>query len=230
MADEFTTNYGFVKPDDSSLMSQFETYMNGNWTAIEGVPAPPSITGALPQSGPYNLYDRVYRTDDQSIYILIVKDASWGWHWRPVHAAISPWIFIDGLDIYENAAWNNPAPSNVAVAYDNKGHIHWRGFISRATSMPWNSTDQIFKDLPLGMYPSRSLSIVADPVNAAVTASGLGMVQFVRLFISGADRSPVGTVGDSNVRLFGGDSAGTQPNSLFFNFDYEVGADWTRTF
>jgi len=230
MADEFTTNYGFVKPDDLSLMRSFETYMNGNWTAIEGVVAPPSITGTLPQSGSYNLYDRVYRTDDQSIYILIVKDVLWGWHWRPVHAAISPWIQIRAFDIFENAAWNNPGPSNLQVAYDNKGQMHWRGFLQRTSAMVWNTTEAIFKDMPKGIYPSRSFSYVADPVTAAVTASGFGMVQYARLFFSGADRNPVGTIGDSNVRLFGGDSAGTQPSNLFFNFDYAVGASWFRTF
>lgn len=228
--DTFTDNYGFTKPDDTSLMRSFETYMNGNWTAIEGVVAPPNITGALPQSGSYNLYDRVYRTDDQSIYILIVKDVDWGWHWRPVHAAISPWIQIRDFDIYENAAWDNPVPSNLQVAYDNKGHIHWRGFLQRSSPIPHNVTEQLFKDLPKGMYPSRTISYMADPVTAAVTASGFGMVQYVRLFISGSDRVPVGTVGDSNIRLFSGDSAGTQPSTLFFNFDYAVGASWYRTF
>lgn len=230
MADTFTTNYGFTKPDDTSLMSAFETYMNGNWTAIEGAVAPPSITGALPQSGSYNLYDRVYRTNDQSIYILIVKDANWGWHWRPIHAAISPWIQIRDKDIYENSAWNNPVPSNLQVAFDNKAHMHWQGFLQRSSPMVHNTTEQLFIDLPKGMYPSRSISFAADPVTANVTASGLGMVQYARLFFSGSDRNPVGTIGDSNVRLFGGDSVGTQPSFLFFNFCYEIGAEWYRGF
>lgn len=230
MPDTFTTNYSFVKPDSSSLMRSFETYMNGNWTAIEGVVAPPSITGALPQSGSYNLYDRVYRTDDQSIYILIVKDPLWGWHWRPVHAAISPWIQIRDFDIYETAAWDNPAPSNLQVAFDNKGYMHWRGFLVRSSAIPHNTPEQLFINMPKGIYPSRTSSFVIDPVTAAVTASGLGMVQYCRLTISGADRNPVGVIGDSSIRLFGGDAAGSQPTTLLMNFSYMVGASWFRTF
>lgn len=158
MVDGATTNYGFVKPDKTSPMSDFTTYLNNNWDAIEGVVAPNVITGALPQTGTYNVGDRVFRTDDNSIYILVCKDTTWGWFWRPVHAAIAPWITVPSTAV-TNSLWNGAInPSNpFAISLDNRGNCHWRGALGLNTStLSGNFSYTPLANLPAGLLPRES--------------------------------------------------------------------------
>lgn len=218
-----TSNYGFNLPSESELMSDFETSLNANWDKIAAVPSAPSVTGTLPQAGSYDLYDRVYRTDDQSIYILVVKDANWGWCWRPVHAPISPWRKIPSL-AFANVSWDNVS-NDMSIAYDNRGRVHWRGGLIRSSSMLYNTTESIFKAMPKGLYPSRTVSYPLD-VHPANLTTGFGQVQYGRLLLVGNDR-PTLITGDSNITLQGGNSTGTQPTTIYADFHYSPG---TKTF
>src|SRR5215212_8252508 len=154
MPDQTTPRYGLVKPDENSLMSDFETYLNGNWDKITDATSPPSGT-SLPQSGTYNLGDRFYKSDTRSIYLLTAKDANWGWHWRPIHDAISPWFTVPTTCLALTGWTLNPVATNpFAIALDNRGKCYWRGVIGTSTgNISRNVSHSLFNPLPDGIRP-----------------------------------------------------------------------------
>jgi len=126
-----TPNYGLVRPEPIDPMNVPDVQINPNWDALAGVPAPNSGT-TLPQSGSYNLGDRFYKSDTQSIYVLICKDVNWGWYWRPVHDAISPWFTVPTTCL-QIAGWTlNPVVTNpFAIALDARGRCYWRELLDQ---------------------------------------------------------------------------------------------------
>lgn len=155
MVDGATTNYGFVKPDKTSPMNDFTSYLNNNWDKITAIPPGRSITGALPQTGTFNIGDRIYRTNDTSTYILVCKSALWGWFWRPVHAAISPWITVPAGAL-TLAGWTMApdAANPFAIALDNRGNCHWRGTLGIVSGvLAGNTSYNPFAPLPVGLRP-----------------------------------------------------------------------------
>lgn len=205
MADTTTPNYGITKPDPkTALMSAFETYINAGWSKLEDIPAPPSGT-TLPQSGSYNLGDRFYKSDTKSIYILVAKDADWGWHWRPIHDAISPWLTIPTTAMVNAVGWTlNPVAANpFAIALDNRGNCYWRGVIGPSVgNIARNSSVGVFKPLPSGIRPSRQGAFMLGHETLAVGTDGtnLNSWQGVRLFVFDSKFPSA----NQSVRAFGG--------------------------
>ena len=224
MADEITPNYGFVLPNNDSFMKDPVKYLNNNWTKIEDIPAPTSITGNLPTSGSYKLYDRVYRTNDSSIYILVVNDVNWGYVWRPVHAYISPWQSLPATIYFDGTLWQHAASPNAPqVAMDNRGRIYWRGastYISGA--IPRNSSIRIFRDLPPGIAPSRTNTFMVGMNTISIGASGLSMWQGARIYMEAPDTGGFGSNPRyTTIRVFGGNA--DSPSTLYFNMIYAPG-------
>lgn len=155
MPDVPTTNYGLIKPDPASAMSNTTLYLNNNWDKITALPGSTVITGALPQTGAFNIGSRVFRTNDNSSYILVSKDAFWGWFWRPIQAAISPWFPVPATAIIL-APWSATieAGNPFAIALDNKGNCHWRGALGVTSgNIPNNALTNVLAQVPVGIRP-----------------------------------------------------------------------------
>lgn len=200
---DYTPNYGLAKPDVEAgeLMSDVATFLNNNWTALEGVAAPDSGT-TLPQSGSYKVGDRFYKTDTKSIYILVCRDANWGWYWRPVQDAISPWFTVP-TSAMSIAGWTlNPTPANpMAIALDNKGRCHWRGVIGPSSGTFARLTSiSVFPCPPIGIRPRLEGTYMIGHETLAVntTATSLQSYQGARILI------PANPALNVSVRGFGG--------------------------
>lgn len=196
-----TPNYGLVRPESTDQMNDFDVQINPNWDELTDAASPPSGT-TLPQSGSYNIGDRFYKSDTQSIYLLIVKDANWGWHWRPIQDAISPWFEVPTtcMDI---AGWTlNPVTTNpFAIAFDHRGKCYWRGLIGPTSgNISRNVSHAVFKPLPGGLLPrGRSAYMLGHSVASVGTDGTLQSAwQGARIFISDDP------VANPTVRAFGG--------------------------
>lgn len=205
MADSLTPNYGITKADPkTALMSNFDLYINTPWDKITNAAAPPSGT-TLPQSGSYNVGDRFYKSDTKSIYILVCKDANWGWHWRPVQDAISPWLSVSSTCLNLGTWTVNPVPANpMAIALDSRGRCYWRGVIGITSgTIPRNVSHSVFKAVPVGIRPARGGAFMLGHETLAVSTTSSGNYsswQGCRIYISD------GIVPDflPSVRAFGG--------------------------
>lgn len=186
-------------PVDS--MADFETWINTNWEKLRKASAPLSGT-TLPQSGPYNIGDRFYKTDTKSIYILLTKDANWGWHWRPIQDAISPWLTIPTTCLNLGTWTLNPVPANpFQIAFDHRGKCYWRGVIGITTgTFARNTSHAVFKPLPQGLSPNRrgAYMLGHETVAVGVDPTNLNAYQGARIFI------PDDLIANPTVRGFGG--------------------------
>lgn len=183
MADEYTPNYNFFVPEGSDSMADIEKNMT---TSLETLESRAAITviaagAALPQVGSYVIGDRVFRNDAQSgsgvwpsNYILVCKDANWGWHWRPIQQVLSPWVDVPATAI-EHVSFELHPTIKFQIALDSKGYCHWRGCIRTKTpGMVANSTFVVFKNIPVGIRPNVELmhTVALSPVQSAAGKAG----------------------------------------------------------
>lgn len=201
---DVTDHYGLKLPKPSAWMNTVAPdpnvfdYLDDNFTAITDIPSPPSVTGTLPQSGNYNIGDRVYHTDEPSIYILVVKDALWGWHWKPIHAALSPWVVVPASAIILSGYSSVVGAKAFSIAFDNRGRCHWRGGVKKDSgTYPSNSSLAVFADLPAGMHPRNNVRfrLTVTTFNPS-TNSGIDSMQGARLFL------PMNGGGSPSLRVF----------------------------
>jgi hypothetical protein len=224
MSDETTDNYDFVLPNNNSLMKDPVKYLNDNWTKIENIPAPNIITDNLPTAGDYKLYDRIYYTNDSSIYILVVNDPNWGFVWRPVHSYISPWQSLPFTIYFDGSLWQNTAsPNSPQIAMDNRGRIYWRGAVTYIPgAIPRNTSFRLFKDMPAGIAPSRSNTFMLGLNSLSLSGSGLGMWQGARLYMEAPDTNGLGSNPRyTTVRVFGGSV--DPATNIYLNMSYYPG-------
>lgn len=214
-----TPQYQLNLANQTDQMSDFETWLNTNWDKISDAASPPSGT-TLPQAGDYNVGDRFYKTDTKSIYILVVKDANWGWHWRPIHDAISPWFTPPGTCKDQAWDWNlNPVATNpFAIAFDNRGKCYWRGVIGPTVGdFSRNSSIPVFKPLPTGLRPAyRGVYMLGhENLSVGVDGTNLNCWQGARILISSHPAT------SPSVRGFGGTA---NFNRVHLNVQYAVGS------
>jgi hypothetical protein len=165
MVDEFTANYSMLCPKPVDTMSQRiavpDPFLAQNirdaFERIEAA-ANPAIVAAppLPSAGNFRIGDRLYLSDAtyRSSFVLLSKDANWGWIWRPIQAAIGPWHTIPGSAFNgpDSATWASHPTKPLQVALSNKGHCHWRGAIRKSTvGLPNNNSLEIFANMPNGI-------------------------------------------------------------------------------
>ena len=189
MSDEYTTNYNFFLPKDTDSMADVVKNFTTSFNRIEPINDITVIPagGALPQSGNYEIGDRVFRDDANtgetypSNYILICKDADWGWHWRPIQHRISPWVPIPDTaiaDLY-NGVYTVNSIFPLEIALDNRGGCHWRGTVSKLTAdISENIELWVLKNIPLGIRPNINLvhTCAISPPNASVDTGLDGLV------------------------------------------------------
>jgi phage replication-related protein YjqB (UPF0714/DUF867 family) len=196
-----TSQYRLNLAQRDDQMSDFETWLNFNWEKLKDAASPPSGT-TLPQSGPYNVGDRFYKTDTKSIYLLVTKDVNWGWYWRPIQDAISPWFTVPSTCLALTGWSLNSVPAApFQIALDNRGRCYWRGVLSSTpgTFARLNSF-ALFNFLPTGLRPSfRGVWMLGhETLAVGTTAGNLNTYQGARMFIPREeDVNP-------SVRSFGG--------------------------
>jgi hypothetical protein len=203
------TNYDFFYPTGSDLMSNVETNLTDNWEKIENRNDITVIAAgaALPQSGSYNVGDRVFRNDAAagntwpSNYLLISKDTDWGWHWRPIQQIISPWVTVPSTAIADASFQQHPT-APLQVALDSRGFCMWRGAIRKtAAGITANQSFTILKPLPTGIRPNNNIThtVALTPV-----VSGTGKPGNV------SGRIGVNTDGTSSFRFANSNNGTTQ--------------------
>lgn len=200
MAETPTPNYGLTKPEATDSMAAFDTWLNPNWDKLTAAAAPPSGT-TLPQTGTYEPGDRFYLTTTKSIYILVAQDPSWGWYWRPVQDAISPWFTVPATCLNLGTWTINPVGGNpFQIAMDHRGKAYWRGVIGISSgTIPRNTNHSVFKSVPPGIRPRQAGAFMTGHETLAVGTNGtlLTAYQGVRVFLPDDAGSP-------SVRAFGG--------------------------
>lgn len=182
MADEFTPNYGLFKPKPSDSMADVEKNLTETFEKLSTRADPTVIAngGALPQVGDYEIGDRVIRMktvanpfDHTSSFLLVCKDANWGWHWRPIQQILSPWVTLPASAI-SDGNWSLNATYPPAIALDSRGYVHWRGAITYNASINNMTSFFPFKNVPVGLRPNTEFLHVlpVDPVNSGVGLTG----------------------------------------------------------
>lgn len=219
-----TTNYGFFLPDEEDSMADVETNITNNFQTIEPVGDPTVIAAGadLPQEGDYNLFDRVFRNDPTgsttwpSVYLLVCKDANWGWHWRPIQQITSPWVTITN-DAISDVNFEIHPTNPLRIALDSRGWCHWRGCIrSKVPGISAATSFNALKTIPLGLRPCFSFmhTIALSPVlSGAGKAGNVGGRLFMR------------EDGANSVRVFNSNN-GISQNIWFDGLHYNTAYHW----
>lgn len=227
MADEFTSNYNFFLPKGSDLMSDVKKNITDNFKIIEPRNDITVIAaeGVLPQAGDYEIGDRVFRDDVlggpnitwPSTYLLVCKDANWGWHWRPIQQIMSPWVTIPATAI-NDANFEMHPTSPLQMALDSRGFCHWRGSVRRTTPGIPNATSfNVFKTVPEGIRSNTTFmhTIALSPITGSATGKPGN--------ISG--RFFMNSSGVSSIRTFNTNN-GVSQNIWFDGLNYNNSAHW----
>lgn len=198
MTDEYTENYNLFLPKPEDSMADVVKNLTNSFNVLlpRGNPTIIAAGGALPQSGSYELGDRVFRNDAissttyPSSYILICKDVNWGWHWRPVQTIISPWVTLTST-IWDTADFELHPTSPLQIALDSHGYCHWRGAFRRpAAGIPQDVTISPFKEIPLGIRPNvRFMHTLA--VSPVVSTTGTNGYSGGRIFMNNLGQASV---------------------------------------
>jgi len=182
--------------------------------------------GALPQSGSYEVGDRVYRDDPMdttnrtwpSNYLLIAKDSKWGYHWRPIQHVISPWVDVPATVISDSNYEIHPT-YKFQVALDSKGYCFWRGAVRAKTAgaLPVATSVNVLYALPPGIRPATTIMfpVAVGPVTDSSTGKAGN--------ISG--RIVVGRDGFISFRWFGTNN-GVSRDVWLGSVRYPIGAGW----
>jgi hypothetical protein len=187
MADEYTPNYNFFVPKETDSMADVKKNVTDTFKKIEPRNNLTVIAagGALPQVGNYEIGDRVFRNDPitsstyPSNYILVCKDANWGWHWRPIQAQMSPWVTVPStaIGVGWDVTWEVHPTIKFQIALDYYGYTHWRGCIRTKVSgnITNNSPMEPLKNIPRGIRPNANFTkvLATNPVlSSAPGAAG----------------------------------------------------------
>lgn len=178
-------NYPFFYPESDDSMADVKKNLTDNFQLIapRGDPTVIAAGAALPQVGDYEIGDRVFRADPAdtvngnwpSSYILICKDAEYGWHWRPVQTMLSPWVTIPATAI-GNVEFQMHPTAPLQMAFDSKGFCFWRGSIQKIVpSFVSNSSyTNILKVMPIELRPNTDYfhTVALTPVVSAAGKPG----------------------------------------------------------
>lgn len=224
----YTSNYNFFKPTFADLMSNVKLNITDTFKTIEPIADVPVIAAGqpLPQVGNFKIGDPVFRndpygTDNQwpSIYLLIVKDVNWGWHWRPIQQILSPWVDIPQSAI-KHANFAVHPTQKPAIAMDSRGWCHWRGCIRKTTPNIPTDTIEVLKEMPLGLRPNMRQSVPV-PITPVVNG-GAGISGYVGAYWLTADPKVSGI----NTFVFSGTNNATSQEIRFDGISYNNSHHW----
>lgn len=201
-----TPNYGFFLPTESDDMSDVRANLTNSFETIasRGEPTVIAAGNPLPQAGNYELGDRVFRNDVAggntwpSSYLLICKDANWGWHWRPLQQTVSPWVDVPATAIDMTADWEIHPTHKLQIALDSRGWCHWRGVVRKKTAgiVPATSYN-VFKNIPLGIRTNVKLMHTCA-INPVVSGTGKAGNVSGRIYLDETGHSSFRTFNTNN--------------------------------
>lgn len=214
-----TENYGFFLPTEEDSMADVQTNLTSSFETLEAVPEIPVFAAgvALPQSGPYEIGDRIFRNDalgpDQwpSSYILVCKDINWGWHWRPIQVPLSPWVTLTNsiIDASQPNFMISPTVP-LSMAMDYKGRVWWRGAVEYNVAGIPVGTKTLFKPFPSGIKPNSPFEFI-NAVSPVTSGGVSGVNSFVGAIMHG----------DANGSTFQFWNTAVGPRFVFFDgFSY----------
>ena len=208
-----TPNLGLFLPTEDYPMSDVEACITDNFEKIAALPEVPVFAYGvpLPQSGNYNVGSRVYQhgngsTVYSSTYILVCKDANWGWHWRPIHTPLSPWVNLTNSIFGPGASTFTVSGIHpLSIAIDNQGQVWWRGTVQYGSSqIPANTSFNMFKTMPAGIRPNVPISMIL-PGNPVSGGSG-GITSYIggwlQLLETGVSTVYIGSTDVNTSRLW----------------------------
>jgi hypothetical protein len=217
-----TSNYGFPLAGGSDPMSDVKTYVTDSFKKLESINNLTVIAAGqpLPQSGNYKLGDRVFRNDVAggntwpSNYILVVQDAVWGWHWRPIQQIVSPWVDVPAAVINDATFAMNTFKWQ--IAFDSRGFCHWRGSIKSVAVGITPGDYNILKNIPVGLRPAVRIvhGLALSPVSGGTSGLTSNVSARMRMF----------TDGSSSFRFY--NSASTVQNIWLDGFSYIPSDHW----
>lgn len=121
----------------------------------------PTKTGTSAPSD-YVPGDTIYLSGWKSNFILVASDPStgsnayWGYIWRPIHAAWSPWVPVPST-AWPDPSHYGPAPKNpLQYRTSNRGEFQFSGGASTVGSTIWpkyTGTAQTLLKLPVNVAP-----------------------------------------------------------------------------
>ncbi|HEY9261877.1 hypothetical protein [Chitinophaga sp.] len=220
-----TRNYNLYLPVAADPMADVKKNITDNLKILEPVADIPIIAPntALPQTGNYNIGDRVFRDTGgdanqwPSVYILVVKDADWGWHWRPVQTTMSPWIAMSNAVIQPLAAdFTITATTPLSIALDNRGRVWWRGSIGKATSGIPVGDFNILNTIPEGLRPTSDQKRLA--ATSPVTGGTSGIAAYCGAIMS------IQATGATSFRTWG--TSVTSKQIWFQGLRYQTGRSY----
>lgn len=197
MADDLTTFYSMLKPKTSDTMSQkvapetpnLSQNLRDCFERMEKAANPDVIlTGVLPQAGNYNIGDRVFlQGTNEGSYILLSKDALWGYIWRPIQKGIAPWVDVPvtAFNGADSVGWTSNVTYPLQYTLDNKGNCYWRGGMTYfSVGLPVAQTKVIFASLPIGLrhHTSGQYMLATDPITPRST-TGIAAFRAARWYI-----------------------------------------------
>lgn len=187
MPDELTPNYEMYLPTDNDSMTEPDRFLSDTWDVIEAAANPPiEPTSTLPQAGDYKVGDRVFcsHTNYTSSFLLYSRDPNWGFVWRPVQAAISPWTNVPNT-AFLDTDYQSEVARPLQFALDNKGNCYWRGVIQKKVAgLPDAESKEILYNLPDGLrhHASGMYSLAVEEVTEEDTP-GIGAFKGARWYI-----------------------------------------------
>lgn len=214
-----SSNYGFFLPTEDDLMSDVKKNITDSLKIIEPVADIPVFAAgtALPQSGNYNVGDRIFRNDPAgpntwpSSYILVCKDVNWGWHWRPIYTPMSPWVNLTNA-VIDSSQPNFTISTTVplAMAMDYRGRVWWRGAVEYNVAGIPVGVKTLFKPFPSGIKPNSPFEFV-NAVSPVTSGGTSGVNSFIGAIMHG----------DANGSSFQFWNTASGPRFVFFDgFSY----------
>lgn len=218
-------NYPFFYPTSSDKMSDVKKNITNNFKLIEPRNDITVIAAGapLPQAGNYEIGDRVFRNDPAgngtwpSNYLLVTKDANWGWHWRPIQQNISPWIDIPSTAIEDTTNWELHPTNKFQIALDSRGWCHWRGMLRTKTpGITPASSLIVLKAIPTGIRPGLNFmhTVSVSPIVSAAGKAG-----------NVAGRIYINNEGYSSFRFFNTGN-GVSQNACLDGLHYQNSSHW----
>lgn len=206
MVDIVTPNVGFVEPVPESLMSDVDTYINNNWTKVEGMSHAPIVSSVPVAMTGYKAGDRIYVQSGGShpygIYLCMGGDSTWGSIWRPLTTVYGPWVRPGPVGTPNSVIADptnffiNDSDSPLQYRMTRYGRVQWRGCVQAVTY--WKDVSeagggynlQVLKTFPRALWPGwrdpvsgveypslPQLNSAAYPIGSAATVA-----QYSRVF------------------------------------------------
>lgn len=185
-----TQHYGWNLPAPADSMSDTSdsfnnaffgmntTLMGPTRGVVAGSVLPTKVGAAAP--GDYQPGDTIHLTGWKSNFILVAIDpntgsnAYWGYIWRPIHAAWSPWVAVSTTAWPDPTNYNTSGTNPLRYRTSNRGEFQFSGGAKTVAGTPWpkyTGTAQTLLKLPVAAAPPLAGTYACTLCNIDLTAT-----------------------------------------------------------